>query len=376
MKYAILKDTNDIEQLDFTPTLIVGFYQGGYEDSIVDDTRIFKKYFKDIDIIGCSSESNIDLNLPHVDNNNEFPCMYMCLDLRKDAYSLVMYDLNSLPDETLCQNNKYATLLFHTLLENSQLHLEEILSFFKQADHIITSAGAVAGHPDKTKKTSIFLNGKFFSSGETLVCYINQAYYKLTNIAIHDFTPIGKTLEITKVDGYILKELEYQPALKTIESICGTLTEEGIQSYEHPFFVDSKKSYSTENKTLSTIRSIDRSTNTITFYKQLTKGDTLQLAIPLSREEQEIQLRKLKKYSNKNAILFLFTCIAYKGYWGYGMETIYFMHLFKYLNMPLIGCHTFGEIGTLTLGNPSLLQNQTITLAVLNEKKGGEDEVL
>jgi len=373
MRQAILTGTDDIKQLNFTPTLIIGFYQGGYEDSFEDDTVIFKKYFKDIDIIGCSSESNIGDNLPHIDINNTFPCIYMCLDLKKDAYTLVQYDLNVLPDKALLENDKYATLLFHTLLEHSQSHLEAIISFFQQNNNISTFSGAIAGHPSFEGKTSIYLNGQFLSSGETIICYINQKYYQMSSISIHDFTPIGKKMEITKVENNTLIEIEYKPALKTIENICGTLTQDGIESYNYPFFIRSHNYSMAYHQPLSSIHSIDRNKHTISLYKQVQEGDTLQLAIPFSREEQELQLRKLKKFHKKNSISLLFVCIAYKGHWG-DMEPIYLMHIFESLRMPFIGIHSFGEIGPLNTGEPSQLQNQTITLTVLKERD--ENEIL
>ena len=373
MRHAILKGTSDIKQLNFTPTLIIGFYQGGYEDSFESDTAIFNKYFKDIDIIGCSSESNIDYDLPHIDIDNEFPCIYMCLDFKTNAYTLVKYDLNSLPDKALFQNNKYAALLFHALSEHSQSHLEAMISFFQQNSHTSTFAGAIAGHPSFEAKTSIYINGKFLSSGETIICYINQKYYEMSSISIHDFTPIGKKMEITKTQNNTLLEIEYKPALKVIENICGTLTKEGIKSYNYPFFIRSDKYSGAYHQPLSSIQSIDRDKHTISLYKQAQEGDTLQLAIPFSREEQELQLRKLKKYHKKNAISLLFVCIAYKGHWS-DMEPIYLMHLSKSLRMPFIGLHSFGEIGPLNTGEPSQLQNQTITLTILKER--GEDEIL
>jgi len=367
MKHVIITSYKEIQKLHFIPTIIIGFYQGGYENVFLETATRLKTAFVDVDIIGSSSESNLMHTLPHVDYESDFPCLFMCTDVKRQSYTLAYYDNNTFPDVKLLKKKTYATFLLHTLNQHSHNYIETLLKQYHSTPSANLIFGAVAGAPDVNAKTSLYFNGKFLEEGHTILWSIDQQYYHVDTISIHDFDPIGAKMEITKTQNNTLIEIDYKPALKAIETICGTLTEESIEAYDHPFFIYNSKNSVSYYQPLSSIKSIDREAQTITMFKQPNAEDTLQLAIPFSREKQEVQLQKFKRYHKDNAFALLFVCIAYKGHWK-DMESIYLMQLSKSLEVPYIGLHSFGEIGPFNFSEPSQMQNQTITLAVFSEK--------
>ena len=97
------------------------------------------------------------------------------------------------------------------------------------------------------------------------------------------------------------------------------------------------------------------------------KRDYIKRLLPLVFFPLLIGVAEFSDYTTSGGIAFLFVCVAYKGHWG-EMEPIYLMRLAKNLRVPFVGFHAFGEIGPLDPQGFSLMQNQTLTLAVLSEK--------
>ncbi|RRS30895.1 MAG: hypothetical protein P794_05170 [Epsilonproteobacteria bacterium (ex Lamellibrachia satsuma)] len=367
MNYAVLTNIGQIDSVDFIPTVIVGFYESGKEKLFSQYSETLKARFPDVDIIGCSSESNIYDSIPYVDLGQTHTCIYMCIEMKKGSYRLQLFPDQKKQKIFVEENKKYSAIVLSSHYSND---LEQIITLLQEDIAKNSFFGAIAGAKLSTfKEGSIFYNGEYISDG-ILLWLIDQEEYSLKGISAHDFDPVGFDLEITRTEGFQIIEIENQPALDMIENMIGTLSLQIIESYDQPFFITSFKNHDHSfKKPVSSIKSIDREAKTITLFKKVSKGDKLKLAIPFSREKQINQLDNFSHFVTNGSIAFLFTCVAYKGHWG-EMEPIYIMRLAKNINIPFIGLHAFGEIGPLDTKDLSVLQNQTLTLAVLTEKQG------
>jgi len=364
MNYAILQSFNELDSIDFIPTIIIGFYQSGKEKLFSEYYKTLKDRFPKVDIIGCSSESNIYDTVPHVDTDETHTCIYICIDMKKKSYTLQLFPAQEKQKILVEENREYGAILLSAQYSND---LKQIITMLQKEIGQNSFFGAVAGNtsfpPDKG---SIFYNGEYISDS-TLVWFIDQEQYLLKGISVHDFDPVGFNLEITRADGYTISEIENKPALDIVEEMLGRLEPESLASFDYPFFITSDKNDQSTKTPLTTMCGIDREAKTITLYKTVSSSDKLKLSIPVDREKQEKQLNSFSEYTTSNGIAFLFACIAYRGHWG-EMEPIYLMRLAKNLRVPFVGFHAFGEIGPLSPEGFSLMQNQTLTLTVLSER--------
>lgn len=365
MNYIILTSLDSINSIDFEPTIIMGFYRCGKEKFFSEYYESLKERFPNVDIIGCSSESNIYDKIPHVDTDGTHTCTFMCIDMKKEAYTLQLFNSQEEQKLMMEKNRKYAALILSAWYNND---LEQIITMLQNEIGQNSFLGAVAGAVSSNmEKGSIFYNGEYILEG-TLVWLIDQEEYLLKGISVHDFDPVGFDLEITSADGYRILEIENKPALDMIEEMIGRLDSESIASFDHPFFITSDKSDQSADTMLTAMQCIDRESKSVILYKKVFNGDKLKLAISFNREDQEAQLDNFSDYTVNDGIAFLFACVAYKAHWG-EMEPIYLMRLAKNLRVPFIGLHSLGEIGPLSPKGFSMMQNQTVTLAVLSENK-------
>jgi len=365
MKYAIITTFDEIDSLDFTPTLIVGFYPYEKEETFFKFYNAFSTHFPHTEMIGCNGDSLIYNTTPHIDIDGTNRCIFVCLDMKKDAYSIHLLSSDETPHINTDKNLNYSAIIFESCYTNNT---EKVISLLNKEPNINHFFGSISGLlSSNTTQGNVFYNGRFISN-KTLLWLIDEHYYFFKGLSRHNFNPIGYSLEITHTDGYKLLEIENEPALDIIEKMIGTINPDSLLSYDHPFFITANND--AKNSTpLSSLLSIDREEKSITLYKKVKSGDKLKLAIPFSRKKQESQLADFNQYYAKDSIAFLFVCISYKGHWG-EMEPIYLMHLAKNLNVPFIGFHSLGEIGPLSENSNSLslMQNQTLTLAVLSER--------
>ena len=367
MNYAVLTNIDKIDSIDFIPTVIVGFYECGKEKLFSQYSEILKARFPDVDIIGCSSESNIYDSIPYVDVDQTHTCIYMCIEMKKESYMLQLFSAQEKQKILVEENKKYSAIILSSHYSDN---LENMITVLQENIGKNGFFGAIAGAKfSNLKGGTIFYNGEYISDG-ILIWLIDQEDYLLKGSSMYDFDPVRFTLEITRTEGFKIIEIENQPALDMIEEIIGTLSSQSIKSYDQPFFITSfNDNDNSIKKPVSSIQSIDREAKTITLFKKVSKGDKLKLAIPFSRKKQISQLDNFSHFDTNDSIAFLFACVAYKEHWG-EMESIYIMRLAKNIKIPFIGFHAFGEIGPLDPGDFSLLQNQTLTLAVLTEKQG------
>lgn len=367
MKYSICNSLDDIEKLDFIPTIVIGFYQVGFETEVQHSFDMLKSLFPLCNVFGCSTQGNIHDTIPHIETEAKQPCVFICINMPQRAYEIRYYREDE-EDILSKESTEYSAMVFsakyHLSIETLISKLQNTLN----SNHIF---GAIAGRDlDNLEGGSLFFNGKFIKEGE-IVWYIDQKYYLLEGISIHNFDPIGYELTITSAQENIIYEIEHRPALDVLEEIIGEISEESIASFDYPFFIHSVEEIKEVNKgkkTLFSMKGVDRENNSICLSRNISSGDKLKLAIPYTRKAQDNQLKVFQRYTQTEGLAFLFVCIAFIGHWG-EVEPIYLMRLAKKIGMPFVGLHALGEIGTLENDSYVQLHNQTLTLAVLSERR-------
>ncbi len=366
MRLKIVTSRDDIEhlKLDFIPTVVVGFFQAGTEDIYMFQYYRLKKYFPMAEFIGCSSENNISNRVPFIDVDGSVPYLFMMIDIKREAFSIQIP--TTYKELKLEADKKYSVMMLSSEYDKS---IDEAVS---HVQHKIGNNvyGAIAGSCLETdERASIFYNGEFIYGG-TLFWLMDNAFYHLKGLSIHNFEPVGIDLTVTKVEEKTILEIEEKPALDVIESMMGTLTSESLSSFDHPFFIHSEEKKGADSKImpLSTLRKINRSDKSLEFMRDVHYGNKLNIAIPLNRLGQEEMFESLIKIVEKESVCFLFSSFAFSRHWA-EMEPLYLMHLTQMRGVEFSGLHTFGEIGTLQPNGSCEVQNQTLTFVTLNETR-------
>jgi len=368
MNYKIVSDFSpaSVCAIGFVPTVAIGFYVAGKEAEVIEHCGYAHALYPELEFIGCSSESNIYHTLPHIDNSNH-TCIFMLLEIRKDAYHIETIGCSELEAWEKC-TPKFASahaFLFELPESCSEQTIEVTQKRLGVGGKLY---GMIAGSPEEAVMPTLFYNGRFIHH-QALICSIDSRYYEMQGIAIHNFEPIGLRLEITKAKGHRLYALEGRPALEVIEEIIGEIHQEGVNSFEHPLFLFHKNDTISESSVLSSIKSIDREQGSILLYKEIDDSyREIKISTPLGVTEEKKRFQRLFDPQLNCGVLFLFACIGMKQFLG-TREHMWLITLAKHLNHPFIGAHAFGEIGTSISEVSSQLQNQTFTLCSLCEKE-------
>jgi len=263
MNYAVLTNIDKLDSIDFIPTIIVGFYQCGEEKLFSQYTETLKARFPDVDIIGCSSESNIYDSIPYVDIEQTHTCIYMCIEMKKESYMFQLFSAQEKQKILIEENKKYGAIVLGSHYSDT---LENMITVLQKNIGKNSFFGAIAGATlSNLKGGTIFYNGEYISDG-ILIWLIDQEDYLLKGLSMYDFDPVGFSLEVTRAEGFKIVEIENRPALDMIEEITGTLSPQSIESYDQPFFITSfNNNDHSIKKPVSSVQSIDREAKTITF---------------------------------------------------------------------------------------------------------------
>ena len=364
MKYQIVIDADAILSFDFIPTLCIGFYKNDHEASVAKKCDKILKQFSDLDIVMCSSESNIYNTLPYINHSHD--CIFVFFAMKQESYHIEMIQQKS-DITTLAKRidlHQYSTILFSTLEQD----ISELMMLLKKVMHPNQIFGALAGAPlghYSSDTAKIYYKGTFYDD-ITIMLLFDNTQYEVKGIGLHMFEPIGFELEITQWEEREVYEIEKRPALDMIENIIGEITPEGLEFNEYPVFISNK--YNPNNtKILTSLQKIDRNNKSLTFYKKTLPKSTLKPAIGISQDDQEKQFYTLAKAVKDADFVFMFICVLVKGYWK-NIEPIYLMHLSRLMQKDFIGFHGFGEISPYEVNGESFYQNQSVTLVSIAEK--------
>ena len=358
--------------IDFIPTVIVGFYRKSVEDVFIQHCKIFAKRFPEADILGCSSAGNISNERPYIETTGQFPCVFFCLEIEKDAYRLEIFSENervTVEDEQEC---RYGAVLFSGY---ASLAFEQTLASLPEVLGTDKVFGAVAGADDVLQTAgSIFLNGTFYKR-HFLLWLIDDHRYRLSGMSMHLFRPVGLPLEITAAEGNRLRELNGRPALEVLESLAGHLDETAIESFGYPLFLQKTADGGWEEAPLASLISIDREDGSVILYRDVSVKEYLKIGIMITQEEQLARLSRMYTIADPGSLSLLFHCIGISKNLGM-MEYLYLEDIKRHLDITFAGCHTFGEIGCAAVAGRGgvKLHNQTITIAVLSERENHADK--
>lgn len=368
MQSRIIESFQEVFALDFTPSILIVFYEAGQEEDLSKNFALLSERFPKCDMIGCSSEGNIYNQLPYLSNGNH-PLNIVAFDLDKKTYAIQVIDTSLEPiDEygaEVTDQNEYHVLFFSTISQDQETYLKALHNKFGSD----TVFGALAGGHNISHigHESIFYNGTFTHSS-SLIWLLDKKHYNLTSSAMHMFEPMGFEMTITEASEYTIHEIEKRPALNLIESIIGPFTEVGIQRYDYPFFITDGSTNPNQKQSLSTLRSINELEQSLSFFKHVQNGQKLRIGVPASRSQLENDLKSLAEKIPDKGFTFLFFCVALKSHWK-ETEPLYLMYLAKKMHKAFMGFHAYGEISTLVPDQPTQLQNQTITFVSLSAKE-------
>jgi len=364
MKYIALT-CQELEKIDFIPTIIIGFYQSKRKKNFIGTCIDIKKKFPDTDIIGCSSESNLYNKTPHLDNSGEHLCSFMCLDINKNSYDIKILPITETLDISISKDKEYGAVL---LSSTHFSKLEETINKLQTTLGKNCFYGAIASVVDPGKeKAEVYCNGLFYSH-HLLVWLIDQAHYTLRGMSAHHFQPVGFPLVVTESSKDEIYKIENKPALDVIEEILGTITQDTIDSFDHPFFLRTRDHMHYNEAPLCSLKSINRKNKSITMFRYIPKSSKLKIGISLDTNSKLAQLKNFHQFDQAGSVALLFNCVGIKGNLQF-METLYLMDLKRNLKIPFVGFHSFGEIGPTNKENYSVLHNQTVSLAVISEKE-------
>jgi len=365
MRHIIIKASELTQKIDFTPTLIFGFYGEHQKEAFLQTAQKIKAFFGDVALIACSSSTNV-LGKPPYREEETVLCL---MDLRCDAFSVIFssdkeqgVDFSSGTKE----DARHALLLYagndswvHQGFESMQEQLKGGGLF-----------GAVAGASDVNKGGSLYYEGAFYEEG-ILGCLIDATQYDLKGAALHDFEPSGIELFVTKAEGNRIIQIEDEPALSMIESIIGTITPNRLAMFDTPFFIKNGSLKKGSEFSLTSLQNIDRSTKCLQLSHNVEVGSRLKVAIPISNRSMKRRLwrtqKKLLPTDPKGALMLFFSSSSLPSHW-HEMEVLYMMNMIDQVRLPFIGLHTLGEIAPLPSKEQSTLRDQTLTVISLSER--------
>lgn len=368
MLYKTIEDIKEIEHLEFVPSVIVIYYHFSAAQSVLQSYDSIKFLYPDCDMIGCSTDNIVYNHLPFSKNDNSASFILTAFDIKKEAYGIEILD-NEFKTSKL-----YATPVDHTLPYNvfvlatpgqSNQRLITTLHDIYGEDTVF---GAISGGNmhNGYEGNSIFCNGEFFQKA-SLIWFIDQTYYTLKSFAMHTFEPIGFDMRITYAEENTVYQIDNRPALEMVEDIIGTMSNEGISTFDYPFFITEPTYKGYETQTLNSVKSINRTDKSITFFKTVSNGAKIKVSLPIGLKQKNENMKILSESIAECGFVFFCVGIAFKTHWEEN-ESIHLMHLSKTLHQNFMGLHSYGKIASLVPNQPSMLQNQTITAITLTVK--------
>ncbi|MGE0787492.1 MAG: FIST signal transduction protein [Sandaracinaceae bacterium] len=110
-------------------------------------------------------------------------------------------------------------------------HEEEVNEALGHAAPLLSFVGGSAGDNYQIKRTQVFLNGE--ASDDASVLVLMETGVPFSIVKTSSFEPTGKKLEITKIQGRVVYELDGQPALPTYAAAVGV----PVEALDHPVYL-------------------------------------------------------------------------------------------------------------------------------------------
>lgn len=369
MNTYVTTTLHELHVVNFNPTLVIAFYVDGYKEMFADACEHVFGCYPDIDLIGCSSESIINHTFPYIDNDEDYKFIFLFTDIKKEAYGLYTFFNRSFETHSILTDptNTYSALLFTT--HNNKLENDVVLNKIHNDIGIEKVFGALAANASldfSSDNVSLYSNGAFSQTGYIFLT-INESHYKVESISVSPFEPIGIDMNVTKVDGKKILEIEGKPALEMIENMIGKMSDNGLKHFHYPFYIWKENiAQSVHPMPLRSVRKINRDEKSLDFFNFIDKNSKIRPAIRVSQEREKKCMEHIKPYLKKNGINLFFVCVAYKLFWE-EREQVRFMQVAEDNHGVFCGFHTFGELGYAEKsGSCCTLHNQTITFVSIS----------
>ncbi|BAF72780.1 FIST N-terminal domain-containing protein [Sulfurovum sp. NBC37-1] len=354
--------------IDFTPTIIIGFYRKSQKTLFSAEYQILRERFPLADIIACSSAANIADELPYVESRDQFPSVYLCLEMEKGTFAVDIFSEDVTPSLNVDNKKKYQVIMLSSFSSST---LEKTLSSFPSTITTQKIFGGVSGTDISSEDTGeLFYNGVFYNR-HILLWLIDKNKYKIEGMSMHLFRPVGLPLQITKAEKNKIYELNNKPAQDVIESFAGELKESAINNFAYPLFLQKEADGDWNSAPLASMTSVNKKDKSILLYREVCEKEYVKIAIMISQQDQLKRLRRLYTFAPSKSVAILFNCIGIAKNLSM-MEYLYLEDIKKHLGITFIGAHTFGEIGppaTSKKRSGTLLHNQTMTIALISEKE-------
>jgi len=360
----IIKASELKHEIDFIPTIIVGFYYEEERDAFTQVAEQINEYFGDIAVVACSSGGNIIAKAPYRTDE-----VTLCLmDLDPDAFTLYFSDIE---EETIrlpiVTEIKRDALLFYA---GNGSWIQEGLQSLQEQLFGGTLFGAITSTLKGQRSGSLYYKGEFHEEG-ILGCLIDTRKYKLQGAALHDFEPAGIELSVTETEGNKIIQIEDEPALSMIERIIGTISDKRLAMFDTPFFIKNAMSNQKVECSLMSLQDVDRKRETLSLSHNIKVGSTLKVAIPISKRNMKWRLLKTRNRAlpadKRGAVMFFFSSSSLPSHW-HEMEVLYLMQMIDQVDLPFMGLHTFGEIAPLADHHHSILRDQTLTVVSISQR--------
>jgi hypothetical protein len=332
------------------------FFEGDKKEVILDCYKQLLLINPNMEVIGINGKSgNITNHIPFITNKEQISILAFKIDdFFVDIFNTT--NIEELKAQFIKDYNYYkntASIIFFPFEQDTN----HFLDFIQNEEYMHTIYGGVYS---KSDSIGCFYNGGFYENSMIGV-FFNQEKVEFFSLAIHGWKPIGIPFKVTKADKNILYELNNEPALKVIEEYIGEIKQENIDNFLHPFCVKHK-----EDKSLASLKYIDRENNSIHFFKYIYEDEEVLITIPINQKNM-MKLIEEKLQGIKCDALFMFSCI---GRYAYYKDLVEFEieKVNEVLNVPFAGFLTYGEIGSNTIKTKSILQNQTMDLIFLRKK--------
>lgn len=222
--------------------------------------------------------------------------------------------------------------------------------------------GGFAAEPWTFQTTYQFFDTEVLTDAVPVLLLFGDVIYS-TGVAC-GWQPIGKSAQITKVEGNTVYEIDHEPALDFLEnSLCGR-----TPSAEYPFAVfepDSELFY------LRGCTGYDKNFGTVSALSDIPLNATVQVA-QASRQEildaTQISIQRALEsyYGDKPAIALFFTCCCRQQILGtYTEKEFLFGQSTLVDDLSIVGFYTYGEIAPLIRNGESRLHQMTFVTILI-----------
>lgn len=261
--------------------------------------------------------------------------------------------------EPVVSRTKGVLLFATTFSVDCSLLLQQIYNRFPG----LPLFGGGAADYSSLNRTLVFSDDQMFDSGLAAIVFIGEELH-LTRKTYLGWRPVGKTMTVTKTDGFIIREIDGKPAFEIYEKYLGIKHGDNFytDAIEFPLLLKRGK------HTLARVPVFSGDDGSISLVADIKEGEKLQLGygqIDMILENANKLRSEIAEFAPQ--AIFFYSCAVRRAFMQEEVE----LELLPLQKTALsAGFFTAGEF--CDLGDQSPLMNSTIVVAALRE---GEPEI-